>query len=170
MAKIITNTTAPTSIVGVLSQEKALDILNGLIAKPDVNAAEIPSIFQGIMDTFNAAFAPAPVAEVKKKRRRRAEGAKPLGWPAGIGRHEYSTWKEAQIACGVTEGMSPWDYKALKDSNSAPVVVEEVKMEEVEEVEAPKLAGKNKTIEKNIGAEQPKASASKTKKKEPAAV
>lgn len=116
--------TAPVTPVttDALSKEQALEILNGLIAKPDTNASDIPSIFQGIVATFNQAFAPAPVAEVVKKRKRRRlnPDAKPLGWPAGVSRAEFKTWKEQQIAGGATEGLNPWDFKALRDAGKIP--------------------------------------------------
>lgn len=101
-----------------IAEEKALEILNELIRKPESRAEDIPRIWGELLTTFNATFAP-PIEEPKKKRRkRRAAGSLSpnLGWPAGISRSEYSMWKEAQHARGITENVNPQAYKRLKDA------------------------------------------------------
>jgi hypothetical protein len=120
MTQLITNP-------NVVSQEKAFEILQGLIAKPDTDAAAIPGILQNILNTLNAAFAP-PVVEappvVKKKRRRtmiNGVPVKPLGWPAGVGRAEFAQWKLTAIAAGQTENLNPHTYKALRDTGALNV-------------------------------------------------
>lgn len=115
----ITNT-APALVAstGVLTQDQALNILNGLLANPNANVAEIPQIYQNIIGVHNTAFAaPAPVVE-KKRRRRRTNTLSPnLGWPAGVSRAEYKDFKEARIAAGeAPEALNPQEYKRRKEA------------------------------------------------------
>ena len=99
----------------MIDQEKALDILIELIRKPETQANNIPAIWEGIIKTYNTAFA-APIVEIKKKRRKRLGNPNLQGWPRGISRDEYRTWKDELMAKGVTEGLNPHEYKRLKDA------------------------------------------------------
>ena len=101
-----------------IAEDKALEILNELIRKPESKAEDVPRIWAEILSTSNTTFAPA-VEVVKKKRRRRNMSLSPnLGWPQGVSRAEYKMWKEAQQAKGVTEGLNPQEYKRLKDAGA----------------------------------------------------
>lgn len=118
-----TNTTTPaTALVastGVLTQDQALNILNGLLANPNANVAEIPQIYQNIIGVHNTAFAaPVPVVEKKRRRRRSTNPLSPnLGWPAGVSRAEYKEFKEARIAAGeAPEALNPQEYKRRKEA------------------------------------------------------
>ena len=110
-----------------LAEDKALEILTELIKKPETKAEDIPRIWNEILDVYNKAYAPAPEVAVKK-RRRRVAGAN-VGWPAGVKRAEYNTWKEAQQARGITENLNPQEYKRQRDAGlidtSAPAAAEE---------------------------------------------
>lgn len=101
-----------------IAEDKALEILIELIRKPESQAPDIPRIWGELLQAYNTTFAP-PVEEPKKKRRkRRVAGvlSPNLGWPQGVSRAEYKTWKESQQAKGVTEGLNPQAYKRLKDA------------------------------------------------------
>ena len=108
-----------------MSEEKGLELLAALIAKPEAPAAEIPRIWQEIMGVYDAHYAPpAPPPEpVRKKRRKKVAVANPnLGWPKGIKRADYLAWREAQHAKGVTEGINPQAYARVLGgaTNGAP--------------------------------------------------
>jgi hypothetical protein len=38
-----------------------------------------------------------------------------IGWPAGVTREEYRSWKDAEAAKGQTENLNPQEYKRLRD-------------------------------------------------------
>lgn len=98
-----------------ITEEKALEILNELIKKPDSKAEEVPAIWKELISIYNTQF--APEVPVKKRRRRAAGGnAGARGWPQGVTRSEYMVWKEAQQADGVTENLNPHHYKELRDA------------------------------------------------------
>lgn len=108
-----------------IPEEKALEILTALIAKPESKAEDIPRIWSEIVGTYNTLFSPP---EPEKKKRRRRAGGKVVGWPAGVSRNDYKTWKEAQQAKGVTENLNPQELKRQMDAGTyvagaAPVEV-----------------------------------------------
>lgn len=107
----------------LMTPEQAQKLLTEMLTAVGANSANtaeasamfnnIPKVFEDTVAAWDRMFAPVVVAEVpKKKRRKRPEGAKPLGWPAGVSRADYNTWKDAQIAEGVTEGLNPHAYAA----------------------------------------------------------
>lgn len=66
--------------------------------------------------------APAPVAEVKSKRRkRRGNAASLVGWPQGLSRAAYGVWSKAQRAAGITENVNPRELKRLIDAGQYTV-------------------------------------------------
>lgn len=96
-----------------IPEEKALEILTALIAKPESKAEDIPRIWSEIVGTYNTLFSPP---EPEKKKRRRRAGGKVVGWPAGVSRNDYKTWKEAQQAKGVSENLNPQELKRQMDA------------------------------------------------------
>lgn len=142
--------TNPTELIptgGALTQEQAIVILNNLINKPDVQAVDIPQIFQNIVGVYNTAFAPIPVP-VKKKRRRTASLSPNLGWPAGVSRAEYTEWKNAQLAAGVTEGLNPQEYKRQKDGTATSAVPKADPVPEVANEPVAAAKGAKRTADK----------------------
>ena len=97
-----------------LAEDKALEILTELIKKPETKAEDIPRIWNEILEVYNKAFAPAPEAAGKKRRRRVTNPN--IGWPAGVKRAEYQAWKDEQQARGVTENLNPQEYKRLREA------------------------------------------------------
>lgn len=96
-----------------IPEDKALEILAALIAKPESKAEDIPRIWSEIVATYHTLFAPP---EPEKKKRRRRAGGKVVGWPAGVSRNDYKTWKDAQTAKGVTENLNPQELKRQMDA------------------------------------------------------
>lgn len=103
-----------------INETQALEILNGLIARTDIQGADIATTFTSILQSLTIAFAPVEPVALVKKTRRRTEGVA-MGWPAGVKRADYSAWKTAQQAAGVTTGISPHDYKAALTTTTSGV-------------------------------------------------
>jgi hypothetical protein len=97
-----------------IAEDKALEILAELIKKPESKAEDIPRIWEEILGVYNKAFAPVVEAPTKKKRRR--SNNPNIGWPAGVSRVDYNTWKSSQEAAGVQENVNPQEYKRLRDA------------------------------------------------------
>lgn len=125
-----------------IAEEKALEILAELIKKPESKAEDLPRIWGEIIAVYNTQFAP-PVEEPKKKRRRKRTGTTSpnLGWPAGVKRAEYKTWKDAQGAKGVTENLNPQEYKRQRDAGLIKVAAATV---EAKPKKSPVKTGKGK--------------------------
>jgi hypothetical protein len=117
-----------------IAAEKALEILLELIRKPESPANDIPRIWNEVLGVYNAAFAP-PVEEPKKKKRRRPANPN-IGWPQGVSRDEYRTWKEMQIAKGQSENLNPQHYKKLRESGEIVAVAKTAAKKEAPKVVA----------------------------------
>jgi hypothetical protein len=144
-----------------IAAEKALEILLDLIRKPETAANDIPRIWNELLGVYNKAFAP-PVEEPKKKKRRRPANPN-IGWPQGVSRAEYRTWKELQQARGVSDNLNPQHYKKLRDAGelgaSAKAIVKKdapAKVEAVKKVEMPHKPEAPKKVE---AAKKPEAPA-----------
>lgn len=105
----------------VLSAEKASEIMNKMIEAGTFS----PDNYRGACVAFLEVTTPppAPVAEVpvKKARKARAADAAPIGWPAGVTRSEYSTWKDS-LTADYTGAINPRTYKELRDSGNLPAI------------------------------------------------
>jgi hypothetical protein len=101
-----------------INESTALVILDKLIRKPETNGADIPHIWQEIINVYNKHYS-TPVEHPKKKRRRN-KTTKPMGWPKGVTRQEFKTWKEYQLSKGNTD-VNPHDYKRLRDAGVAEI-------------------------------------------------
>jgi hypothetical protein len=95
-----------------VNEANALAVLDELIRKPETNGAYIPRIWQEIINVYNRHYS-TPTEDPKKKRHRK--GAKPLGWPKGVSRQEFKTWKEYQLRKGNTD-VNPHEYKRLREA------------------------------------------------------
>lgn len=94
------------------------NIASILAANPNVTTSDIPAALAGIAETIKAveSQARADAAPPEKKKRRRRAGGKVVGWPAGVSRNAYKTWKEAQQAKGVSENLNPQELKRQVDA------------------------------------------------------
>ena len=123
-----------------IAEEKALEILIELIRKPESKAEDVPRIWGELLSAYNASFAPPVEEPKKKKRKRRVAGALSpnLGWPQGVSRAEYKTWKDSQVAAGRTEGLNPQEYKRAKDAGLVKAEAAPKKVEATLKVGGPK--------------------------------
>jgi hypothetical protein len=94
-----------------ISEEKALEILQELIKKPESKAEELARIWGDLIDVYNLHFSPVAEEPKKKRRRKRALGSPNLGWPAGVSRAEYKAWKASREAVGQVDNLNPQEYK-----------------------------------------------------------
>jgi hypothetical protein len=101
-----------------ISEEKAFEILQELIKKPESKAEDLARIWSQLIDVYNQNFSPTSEETKKKRRRKRVSGSPNLGWPAGVSRAEYKLWKQAQEAQGFTENINPQEYRRLKDAGA----------------------------------------------------
>lgn len=99
----------------MMTEEKALSLLESLIAKPEVKAEEIAPLWNSLLSLYKQHFGAPVEVPVKKRRRKRVVGPM-MGWPAGVTRAEYRLWKQAQEEAGVTTGLNPQAYKAQRDA------------------------------------------------------
>jgi hypothetical protein len=99
-----------------ISEEKAFEILQELIKKPESKAEDLARIWSELIEVYNQNFSPASEEPKKKRRRKRIASSPNLGWPAGVSRAEYKVWKQAQEAQGLTENINPQEYRRLKDA------------------------------------------------------
>lgn len=106
-----------------ITEEKALEILQELIKKPESKAEDLARIWGDLMEVYNQHFSPVSEEPKKKRRRKRPASSPNLGWPAGVSRAEYKAWKSSQEAAGHTDNLNPQEYKRLREAGMISNVV-----------------------------------------------
>lgn len=153
-----TNTNTATANVisaapaGIISPDQGLSLMNALIARGDIPAANLAQTYQDLVAVHTAAFTPAaPVAEKKRRKRRTGLTLSPnLGWPKGVSREDYAKFK-ANPPADFTEGMNPQAYKRyidLKNGVTPPAPVAEPTKQEQAPTPAPVEAPKAEAVVK----------------------